>query len=389
MSKKRRIEATKNNHRHEGLPQSNHQFEAYLEKYKKSAHPEQKKFFFDQAVLSNPDNAESNKKLGGMAAEMDLKMAKIYLERSLHQNPIDILTNSTLASVEYKLKNYSNASKYADATLENDPENVIAQHVLGLCYYESKDYDKSLFYLNRIVELRPDCVRFILTRAKTMLRICPKEEVLDFLSDSEDMLMSSYDSARSSAYIFDFLGEHAKAALSYERAYIFQPEKTKLLVLSLNAYFAASDQLKFTELMLSNLDKLMTNLEQFDGRLIEKFNSNMERYSPTENSLSLILEFFDKAFAKEQDPTIIKDTIFGLVYSKLHSKCADIAWSKYSNFEDAVKHLNDAIGINDKDYTIYNKLGIIYAQNVDYLAESFLNYANAETLKPGLYDNTL
>ena len=85
--------------------------------------------------------------------------------KKLEKNPYDIKTLLLRASSNIKLNSLYQAESDIYKIINKNPNSSIAYYLLGIISQKKKNYQQSLFYLTKSIELDPDNINAIYSRA--------------------------------------------------------------------------------------------------------------------------------------------------------------------------------------------------------------------------------
>ena len=99
-----------------------------------------------------------------ISLEQNQKLLSIC-SKKLEKNPYDIKALLLRASINIKLNSFSQAESDIYKIINKNPNSSIAYYLLGIISQNKKNYQQSLFYLTKAIELDPDNINAIYSRA--------------------------------------------------------------------------------------------------------------------------------------------------------------------------------------------------------------------------------
>ena len=85
--------------------------------------------------------------------------------KKLEKNTYNIKALLLRASINIKLNSFTQAESDISKIINKNPNSSIAYYLLGIITKRKKNYQQSLFYLTKSIELEPNNVNAIYTRA--------------------------------------------------------------------------------------------------------------------------------------------------------------------------------------------------------------------------------
>lgn len=186
--------------------------------------------FLKRASVIDSLNFVVNYNLGYFYANIEkhvnFEKAAFYFERALITNPDDANTTEYLGKIYFYQNKLPKAKKICSALYKINPENAFANKSLGVFAYKDKDYAKALKYYRKSLDAAPDDDEVCAGIAIILIQISPSgniQEALKFAKRAILLNPQSADNLYAYSKILVCSGDYARSAEFYYKALNSKP----------------------------------------------------------------------------------------------------------------------------------------------------------------------